>query len=156
MTNPDGSVFQDSAVYDNYWLTHQVRQFDRAPLTGESVLSAVAGPSCQALYAEHLSNEAAQDVGFATPLTTRAEVTNSHDAYVNFIDATTIDRSYATGGSGATGGTGGTGGATGGTGGATGGTGGTGGATGGTGGTGGATGGTGGDTGGTGGTGGTG
>lgn len=89
-----GSVFQDSAVYDNYWMTHQVRQFDRAPLTAESIISAVAGGSCAAAYAEHLSDVAAQDKGVATPSTVRAGLTNHHDAYVNFFDSTSIKRDY--------------------------------------------------------------
>lgn len=89
-----GSVFQDSAVYDNFWLTHQVRQFDRAPLTGESILTAVAGPSCAAVYGEFLSTQAAQATGYPSPLTTRAELTNNHDAYVNFFDSTSINRNY--------------------------------------------------------------
>jgi hypothetical protein len=91
---PGGSVFQDSAVYDNFWMTHQVRQFDRAPLTAESIISAVAGGSCAAAYAEHLSDVAAYAKGVATPSTVRAGLTNHHDAYVNFFDSTSIKRNY--------------------------------------------------------------
>lgn len=89
-----GSPFQDSAVYDQFWLTHQVRQFDRAPLTAESILTAVAGPSCAALYAEYVSNVTAWETAPQQPLTTRAEMTNNHDAYLNFFDSTSINRDY--------------------------------------------------------------
>lgn len=91
MTNP--SPFADS-VYAQPGLTHLVRQYDRKPLTAESPLSAVAAPSEAAVAAEAASQEAAEETGFAEPLTTRAEMTNHHDAYVNFFDATSINRNY--------------------------------------------------------------
>jgi hypothetical protein len=91
MTNP--SPFADS-IYAQPGLTHLVRQYDRNPLTGESPLSAVSDPSSAAVAAEAASKADAVATGFANPLTTRAEVTNHHDAYVNFFDATSINRNY--------------------------------------------------------------
>ena len=87
------SPFADS-VYAQPGLTHMVRQYDRAPLTAESYLSAVATPSCAAYAAEYFSNQRAVDTGVSQPSTTRAEMTNHHDAYVNFFDSTSINRNY--------------------------------------------------------------
>jgi len=86
-------VFADS-VYAQPGLTHQVRQFDRAPLTAESILSATATPSCSAVAAEYFSNQNAIATGVSSPSTQRPEMTNDHDAYLNFFDSTTINRNY--------------------------------------------------------------
>jgi hypothetical protein len=102
MTNP--SPFADS-VYAQPGLTHLVRHYDRQPLTGESPFSAIAAPSAAAVAAEASSLADARDevnwrnaqgniVKTLTPSTTRAEMTNHHDAYVNFFDATSINRNY--------------------------------------------------------------
>ena len=87
------SPFADS-VYAQPGLTHMVRQYDRNPLTGESILRAVASPSSAAVAAEAASLADAQATGVENPSTTRAEMTNHHDAYVNFFDATSIKRDY--------------------------------------------------------------
>lgn len=87
------SPFADS-IYAQPGLTHQVRQFDRAPLTAESILSAVSDPSSAAVSAEAASQASAVATGVSQPSTTRAELTNNHDAYLNFFDSTTIDRNY--------------------------------------------------------------
>jgi hypothetical protein len=91
MTNP--SPFADS-VYAQPGLTHLVRHYDRQPLTGESPFSAIAAPSAAAVAAEASSKADAIATGVANPSTTRAEMTNHHDAYVNFFDATSINRNY--------------------------------------------------------------
>jgi hypothetical protein len=87
------SPFADS-IYAQPGLTHLVRQYDERPLTGSSYLSSIATPSCAAFYAEYISTEAAKAVGNVPSLTTRADMTNNHDAYVNFFDATSINRNY--------------------------------------------------------------
>ena len=92
-TATSGGFFADS-IYAQPGLTHQVRQFDRAPLTAESILSAVASPSPAAVAAEDSSQADAVATGFTPPSTTRAELTNNHDAYVNFFDSTSINRDY--------------------------------------------------------------
>ena len=89
MTNP--SPFADS-VYAQPGLTHLVRHYDRQPLRAESPLSAVAVPSAAAVEAEDASQERAEATGVDNPSTQRAELTNHHDAYVNFFDATSIKR----------------------------------------------------------------
>lgn len=87
------SPFADS-IYAQHGLTHQVRQFDERPLTGQSYLAALADPSSAAVTAEQSSLAAAVATGVQSPSTTRADLTNNHDAYVNFFDSTTIDRNY--------------------------------------------------------------
>lgn len=87
------SPFADS-IYAQPGLTHLVRQYDRNPLTAESYLSALAEPSTQAVNAEAASLADAVATGVETPSTTRAVMTNHHDAYVNFFDATSINRNY--------------------------------------------------------------
>lgn len=91
MTSP--SPFADS-IYAQPGLTHLVRQYDRAPLTAESFLSAVADPSPQAVAAEVASNERTAATAVENPSTTRADMTSHSDAYVNFFDSTSINRSY--------------------------------------------------------------
>lgn len=73
-------------------LTHQVRQFDfgllsPAPISGQSVLSALADPSPKAVEAEEASLQAARDTGVETPSTTRAELTSHSDWYKNWFDS---------------------------------------------------------------------
>jgi hypothetical protein len=94
------SPFADS-VYAQPGLTHLVRHYDRAPLTGESYLtpdlagrSVVAQPSPAAVQAEQLSLARSRATGVLNPSTTRAELTSHSDAYVNFFDSTTINRQY--------------------------------------------------------------
>ena len=81
-------------MYAQPGLTLMVHQYDRAPLTAESYLTAIATPSCSAVAAEFFSNERAQATGVQNPSTTRAEITNNNDAYVNFFDSTSINRNY--------------------------------------------------------------
>ena len=91
MTSP--SPFADS-IYAQPGLTHLVRQYDRAPLTGESPLSAVADPSAAAVEAEAASQELAAATGVVSPSTTRAKLTSHTDAYLNFFDSISINRNY--------------------------------------------------------------
>jgi hypothetical protein len=98
------SPFADS-VYAQPGLTHLVRHYDRNPVRAESILTAVAAPSTAAVTAENAALADAYDkvnwrdaqgniVKTLTPSTTRADMTNHHDAYVNFFDATSIKRDY--------------------------------------------------------------
>jgi len=87
------SPFADS-VYAQPGLTHMVRQYDRQPLTAESILTAVSDPSTAAVAAEQASLADAVASGVSSPSTVRPELTNDHDAYLNFFDSTTIDRNY--------------------------------------------------------------
>lgn len=91
MTNP--SPFADS-VYAQPGLTHLVRHYDRQPLRAESPLSAVAAPSAAAVEAEADSQARTAATGAENPSTTRAELTSHRDDYVNFFDATSINRNY--------------------------------------------------------------
>lgn len=86
------SPFADS-VYAQPGLTHLVHQYDRNPLTAESYLNALAEPSAQAVAAEAASLADAVATGVEVPSTTRAEMTNHHDAYVNFFDGTSDRKS---------------------------------------------------------------
>lgn len=90
----DLSPFADS-VYAQHGLTHQIRQFDQQPLTGQSYLAALATPSAQAVNAEAAALADAVATGVSSPSTTRASMTSHNDAYVNFFDSTTIDRNYS-------------------------------------------------------------
>ena len=87
------SPFADS-VYAQPGLTHMVRQYDRNPGHGETILTAVADPSPAAVEAEEDSLQIARETGSETPLTTRAEMTSNSDAYRNLFDSTTINRQY--------------------------------------------------------------
>lgn len=87
------SVFADS-IYAQPGLTHLVRQYDRNPGKGESILTATASPSAAAVAAEAASLADAQETGVDVPSTTRAEMTSHNDAYRNFFDATSIKRNY--------------------------------------------------------------
>lgn len=86
------SPFADS-VYAQPGLTHLVRQYGN-PALGESYLASIAAPSSAAVAAEASSIADAQAKGVENPSTTRAEMTNHHDAYRNFFDATSIKRDY--------------------------------------------------------------
>jgi hypothetical protein len=87
------SPFADS-IYAQPKLTHLVRHYDSNPATGQSYLSALASPSAAAVAAEASSLADARATGVTNPRTTRAGLTNHHDAYVNFFDSTSIDRTY--------------------------------------------------------------
>jgi len=102
MTSP--GPFADS-VYAQPRLTHLVRQYGN-PTLGESLLSALAGPSAAAVSAQAASlakirldsvsfrNAQGTIVRTLTPSTKRADLTSHSDAYVNFFDATSIKRNY--------------------------------------------------------------
>lgn len=87
------SPFQDS-VYDRPGMTHQIRQFDRNPGRGESVLTAVANPSDTALEAENDSLDRAIATGVDAPANPRPEVYAHRDYYKEQLEATSIDRNY--------------------------------------------------------------
>jgi hypothetical protein len=88
MTSP--GPFADS-VYAQHKLTHLVRQYGN-PTLGESLLSALAGPSAKAVLAERDSLTEARATGVTNPSTKRAGLTSHSDAYVNFFDSTSIKR----------------------------------------------------------------
>ena len=102
MTSP--GPFADS-VYAQHRLTHLVRQYGN-PALGESLLSALAGPSAAAVTAQAASlakvrldavsfrNAQGTIVGTLTPSRKRADLTSHSDAYVNFFDSTSIKRNY--------------------------------------------------------------
>lgn len=87
------SPFADS-VYDRPGATHQVRQFDRNPGRGESILTAVATPSDTALQAENDSLTAARATGVTTPRNPRPDMYAARDYYKEQQEATSIDRKY--------------------------------------------------------------
>jgi len=87
------SPFQDS-VYDRPGMTHQIRQFDRNPGRGETILTAVATPSDLALQAEEDSLDRARDTGVDEPRNPRPDVYAHRDYYKEQQEATSIDRSY--------------------------------------------------------------
>ena len=97
-------IFDDS-IYAQSGRTHLVRQYDRNPGQGETILSAVATPSTAAVAAEAASLAAIRDkvnwrnaqgniVKTLTPSTARAEMTGHDDAYRDFFDSTSIKRNY--------------------------------------------------------------
>lgn len=86
--------FAADSVYAQPGLTWMVRQYDRNPGKGETILSVTSTPSVKAVEAENDSLAAAQATGVSNPSTTRAELTNHHDAYRNFFDSTSIKRDY--------------------------------------------------------------
>jgi len=87
------SPFADS-VYARPGMTHQIRQFDRNPGRGETILTAVAQPSELALQAENDSLQRARDTGVDEPRNPRPEVYAHRDYYKEQQEATSIDRSY--------------------------------------------------------------
>jgi hypothetical protein len=87
------SPFQDS-VYDRPGMTHQVRQFDRNPGRGETILTAVASPSDSAVQAEADSLTRARATGVDAPRNPRPDVYAHRDYYKEQLEATSIDRDY--------------------------------------------------------------
>lgn len=78
------------SLYDRPKLTHQVRQFDRNPGRGETILTAVADPSEAALTAENNSLARARDTGVDEPMNPRPEVFAHRDYYRNDQDSASI------------------------------------------------------------------
>lgn len=77
--------------YDRPKLTHQIRQFDRNPGRGETILTAVASPSPKALQAENDSlarSNAVSDV----PRNPRPEVYAHRDYYRDENDSRSIHK----------------------------------------------------------------
>jgi hypothetical protein len=89
----DLTVFQDS-VYDRPGMTQQIRQFDRNPGRGETILTAVAEPSDTALQAENDSLALAIASGVDAPRNPRPDVYAHRDYYKEQLEATSIDRNY--------------------------------------------------------------
>ena len=87
------SPFHDS-VYARPGMTHQVRQFDRNPGRGETILTAVATPSETALEAENDSKARAIATGVDEPSNPRPNVYAHRDYYKEQLEATSIDRNY--------------------------------------------------------------
>lgn len=87
------SPFADS-VYARPGLTRLVRHYDRNPLTGESILTAVAEPSSAAVNAENHSKSRAAATGVSHPSTVRSVLTSHRDSYAEWADSTTINRQY--------------------------------------------------------------
>ena len=92
MTEPL-SPFADS-VYARPGMTHQVRQFDRNPGRGETILTAVAQPSDLAVHAEEDSLQRARETGVDEPRNPRPDVYAHRDYYKEQQEATSIDRDY--------------------------------------------------------------
>lgn len=87
------SPFADS-VYARPGMTQQIRQFDRNPGRGETILTAVAEPSEQALQAENDSLARAIATGVDEPRNPRPDVYAHRDYYKEQLEATSIDRNY--------------------------------------------------------------
>lgn len=87
------SPFADS-VYARPGMTHQVRQFDRNPGRGETILTAVATPADLAVEAEEDSLERARATGVSAPRNPRPDVYAHRDYYKQQQEATSIDRNY--------------------------------------------------------------
>lgn len=73
-------------------LTHQVRQFDRNPGRGETILTAVATPSPKALQAENDSLQRARNTGHYPPSNPRPDVYAHRDYYRNEQDSHSIKK----------------------------------------------------------------
>ncbi|ACH62117.1 hypothetical protein MYRNA_116 [Mycobacterium phage Myrna] len=80
------------SMYDRPKLTHQIRQFDRNPGKGESILSAVAQPSAAAVVAENNSLQRARETGVDEPRNPRPEVYAHRDYYRNEFDSISIKK----------------------------------------------------------------
>lgn len=78
------------SLYDRPKLTHQVRQFDRNPGRGETILTAVAQPSAAAVTAENESLQRSRDTGVDVPSNPRPEVFAHRDYYRNEQDSASI------------------------------------------------------------------
>ena len=87
------SPFADS-VYARPGMTQQIRQFDRNPGRGETILTAVATPSDNAVQAENDSLARARATGINPPRNPRPDVYAHRDYYKEQQEATSIDRSY--------------------------------------------------------------
>jgi hypothetical protein len=77
------------SVFDRPGLTWQIRQFDRNPGRGETLLTAVADPSADALAAEAASQVRTDAVGSTLP-NPRPEVYANRDYYRNMLDSESI------------------------------------------------------------------
>ena len=78
------------AATDRPKLTHQVRQFDRNPGQGETILTAVAGPSPKAVQAENDSLQRARETGVDVPSNPRPNECAHRDYYRNTQDSASI------------------------------------------------------------------
>lgn len=78
------------AATDRPKLTHQVRQYDRNPGRGETILTAVATPSAKALQAENDSLQRARETGVDEPSNPRPNAFAHRDYYRNENDSTSI------------------------------------------------------------------
>jgi hypothetical protein len=101
MTNP----FAPDSIYAQPGLTQMVRQYDRNPGQGETILTATAKPSPKAVLAENNSLAAIRDeiywrnaqgaiIKTLVPSKAREALTSHSDAYLNFFDSTSIKRPY--------------------------------------------------------------
>jgi hypothetical protein len=78
------------SLYDRPNLTHQVRQFDRNPGRGETILTAVANPSEAALEAENNSLDRARATGVDEPFNAAPPAYAHRDAIRNESDSHSI------------------------------------------------------------------
>lgn len=78
------------SLYDRPGLTWQIRQFDRNPGRGETILTAVADPSAAAVTAEDASIAAAQATGVTHPMNPRPDVYANRDYYRDEQDSASI------------------------------------------------------------------
>ena len=80
------------SLYDRPKLTHQVRQFDRNPGRGETILTAVAAPSPAALTAEEESLQRARDTGAVHPFNAAPEAFAHRDKVRDTADSASIKK----------------------------------------------------------------
>lgn len=80
------------SIYDRPKLTHQIRQFDRNPGRGETILSAVAQPSPAAVTAENNSLQRARNTGVTHPMNPRPDVFAHRDYIRNENDSHSIQK----------------------------------------------------------------
>jgi hypothetical protein len=78
------------SMYDLPKLTQQIRQFDRNPGQGETILTAVASPSAAALEAENNSLERAIATGVTHPYNAAPPAYANRDEYRNQQDSASI------------------------------------------------------------------
>lgn len=82
------------AETDRPKLTWMVRNYDRNPGRGETILTAVAEPSPDALTAENHSLARARDTGVDAPVNPRPVQPFHRDRYKETLEASSIDRNY--------------------------------------------------------------
>lgn len=80
------------SLYDRPNLTAQIRQFDRNPGRGETILTAVANPSAAALESENNSLARARATGVTHPFNVAPPAYAHRDAIRNQSDSNSINK----------------------------------------------------------------